>query len=90
MRAWFFSSLQGYRIQGLPPDLVAGLTVAAMGIPGRLARRGSRGCRRGPGTMPVRPAHSPSPRSALIKQHRDVTGDAWNGRTLDRLTASHR
>ena len=37
MPAWFFSSLQGYRIEWLPRDLVAGLMLAAIAIPGQLA-----------------------------------------------------
>ena len=37
MPAWFFSSLQGYRIGWLPRDLVAGLMLAAIAIPGQLA-----------------------------------------------------
>jgi SulP family sulfate permease len=37
MPAWFFSSLQGYRIASLPRDLVAGLMLAAIAIPGQLA-----------------------------------------------------
>lgn len=37
MRTWFFTSLRGYRISGLPGDLVAGLMLAAIAIPGQLA-----------------------------------------------------
>src|SRR5205809_964199 len=37
MPAWFFSSLQGYRIEWLPRDLIAGLMLAAIAIPGQLA-----------------------------------------------------
>jgi MFS superfamily sulfate permease-like transporter len=37
MPAWFFASLQGYRIGWLPRDLVAGLMLAAIAIPGQLA-----------------------------------------------------
>jgi sulfate permease, SulP family len=37
MPAWFFASLQGYRIAWLPRDLVAGLMLAAIAIPGQLA-----------------------------------------------------
>src|SRR5215469_11985653 len=37
MPAWFFSSLQGYRIASLPRDLIAGLMLAAIAIPGQLA-----------------------------------------------------
>ena len=37
MPAWFFASLQGYRIASLPRDLVAGLMLAAIAIPGQLA-----------------------------------------------------
>jgi MFS superfamily sulfate permease-like transporter len=37
MPAWFFSSLQGYRVEWLPRDLVAGLMLAAIAIPGQLA-----------------------------------------------------
>jgi sulfate permease, SulP family len=37
MTAWLFRSLQGYRIAWLPRDLVAGLMLAAIAIPGQLA-----------------------------------------------------
>ena len=37
MPVWFFSSLQGYRVEWLPRDLVAGLMLAAIAIPGQLA-----------------------------------------------------
>jgi sulfate permease, SulP family len=37
MPAWFFASLQGYRIGWLPRDLIAGLMLAAIAIPGQLA-----------------------------------------------------
>jgi SulP family sulfate permease len=37
MPAWLFSSLQGYRIAWLPRDLIAGLMLAAIAIPGQLA-----------------------------------------------------
>jgi sulfate permease, SulP family len=37
MPAWFFSSLRAYRIEWLPRDLVAGLMLAAIAIPGQLA-----------------------------------------------------
>ena len=37
MTAWLFPSLQGYRIAWLPRDLVAGLMLAAIAIPGQLA-----------------------------------------------------
>jgi sulfate permease, SulP family len=37
MPAWLFPSLQGYRIAWLPRDLVAGLMLAAIAIPGQLA-----------------------------------------------------
>src|SRR5271169_2442412 len=37
MPAWFFSSLQGYRLEWLPRDLVAGLMLAAIAIPGQIA-----------------------------------------------------
>jgi sulfate permease, SulP family len=37
MPSWFFASLQGYRIGWLPRDLVAGLMLAAIAIPGQLA-----------------------------------------------------
>lgn len=37
MRTWLFTSLRGYRIGGLPGDLVAGLMLAAIAIPGQLA-----------------------------------------------------
>jgi MFS superfamily sulfate permease-like transporter len=37
MPTWFFSSLRGYQIAWLPRDLVAGLMLAAIAIPGQLA-----------------------------------------------------
>src|SRR5437868_2732655 len=37
MRTWFFTTLRAYRIEGLPGDLVAGLMLAAIAIPGQLA-----------------------------------------------------
>jgi sulfate permease, SulP family len=37
MPAWLFPSLQGYRIAWLPRDLIAGLMLAAVAIPGQLA-----------------------------------------------------
>jgi sulfate permease, SulP family len=37
MTSWFFTSLRGYRIGWLPRDLVAGLMLAAIAIPGQLA-----------------------------------------------------
>lgn len=37
MSAWFFASLRGYGAQSLPGDLVAGLMLAAIAIPGQLA-----------------------------------------------------
>jgi MFS superfamily sulfate permease-like transporter len=37
MMGWFFSSLRGYRIEWLPRDLVAGLMLSAIAIPGQLA-----------------------------------------------------
>ena len=37
MPAWLFASLQGYRIGWVPRDLVAGLMLAAIAIPGQLA-----------------------------------------------------
>jgi MFS superfamily sulfate permease-like transporter len=37
MPAWLFASLRGYRFQWLPRDLVAGLMLAAIAIPGQLA-----------------------------------------------------
>ena len=37
MPGWFFASLHGYRIGWLPHDLVAGLMLAAIAIPGQLA-----------------------------------------------------
>src|SRR5271163_468303 len=37
MPARFFSSLQGYRLEWLPRDLVAGLMLAAIAIPGQIA-----------------------------------------------------
>ena len=37
MPAWFFASLRGYRIGWLPRDIVAGIMLAAIAIPGQLA-----------------------------------------------------
>ena len=37
MAGWFFASLRGYRVGRLPRDLVAGLMLAAIAIPGQLA-----------------------------------------------------
>jgi sulfate permease, SulP family len=37
MPSWFFASLRGYQIGWLPRDLVAGLMLAAIAIPGQLA-----------------------------------------------------
>ena len=37
MPAWLFASLRGYRLAWLPRDLVAGLMLAAIAIPGQLA-----------------------------------------------------
>src|SRR5271166_5832647 len=37
MPGWLFASLRGYRIGWLPRDLVAGLMLAAIAIPGQLA-----------------------------------------------------
>jgi SulP family sulfate permease len=37
MPSWLFTSLRGYRIGWLPRDLVAGLMLAAIAIPGQLA-----------------------------------------------------
>jgi SulP family sulfate permease len=37
MPGWFFASLHGYRVGWLPRDLVAGLMLAAIAIPGQLA-----------------------------------------------------
>ncbi len=37
MPPWFFASLRGYQIGWLPRDLVAGLMLAAIAIPGQLA-----------------------------------------------------
>src|SRR4249920_1958305 len=37
MLPWLFTSLRGYRLEGLPRDLVAGLMLAAIAIPGQLA-----------------------------------------------------
>ena len=37
MPAWFFASLRGYRIELLLRDSVAGITLAAIAIPGQLA-----------------------------------------------------
>src|SRR5271156_4642143 len=36
-RGWIFTSLRGYRMGWLPGDLVAGLMLAAIAIPGQLA-----------------------------------------------------
>jgi sulfate permease, SulP family len=43
MPSWLFTSLRGYRIGWLPRDLVAGLMLAAIAIPGQLAHRPARG-----------------------------------------------
>jgi hypothetical protein len=37
MSGWLFSSLRGYRIGWLPRDLVAGLMLLAIAMPGQLA-----------------------------------------------------
>ena len=37
MGSWFFASLRGYQIKWLSRDLVAGLMLAAIAIPGQLA-----------------------------------------------------
>src|SRR6516162_4711179 len=37
MPHWLFASLRGYRLGWLPRDLVAGLMLAAIAIPGQLA-----------------------------------------------------
>lgn len=37
MSSWFFASLRGYRIAWLPSDLVAGLMLLAIALPGQLA-----------------------------------------------------
>jgi MFS superfamily sulfate permease-like transporter len=37
MPPWFFASLRGYRIEWLPRDLIAGIMLAAIAIPGQLA-----------------------------------------------------
>jgi len=37
MSSWFFASLRGYRIAWLPRDLVAGLMLLAIALPGQLA-----------------------------------------------------
>src|SRR5215469_930204 len=37
MLGWLFASLRGYRIGFLPRDLVAGLMLAAIALPGQLA-----------------------------------------------------
>jgi sulfate permease, SulP family len=37
MPSWFFTSLRGYRIAWLPRDLVAGLMLLAIALPGQLA-----------------------------------------------------
>jgi sulfate permease, SulP family len=37
MPGWFFASLRGYRLAWLPRDLVAGLMLAAVALPGQLA-----------------------------------------------------
>src|SRR5215472_9056979 len=38
MPSWFFTSLRGYRIAWLPRDLVAGLMLLAIALPGQLAK----------------------------------------------------
>src|SRR5262249_60306914 len=37
MATWFFASLRGYQTAWLPRDLIAGLMLAAISIPGQLA-----------------------------------------------------
>src|SRR3974390_723796 len=37
MPSWFFESLRGYRVEWLSRDVVAGLMLAAIAIPGQLA-----------------------------------------------------
>src|SRR3974377_1142020 len=37
MPSWFFASLRGYRVEWLSRDLIAGLMLAAIAIPGQLA-----------------------------------------------------
>src|SRR5712691_10526378 len=37
MSGWIFASLRGYRTAWLPRDLVAGIMLAAIAIPGQLA-----------------------------------------------------
>jgi len=37
MQPWLFASLHGYRIGRLPRDLIAGIMLAAIAIPGQLA-----------------------------------------------------
>src|SRR6516225_11149302 len=37
MPAWLFASLRGYRMGSLPRDLVAGLMLATIAIPGQIA-----------------------------------------------------
>src|SRR6201994_3722312 len=37
MPRWFFASLRGYRFDRLPNDLLAGVMLAAIAIPGQLA-----------------------------------------------------
>src|SRR5215813_8119798 len=37
MTTWFFASLRGYQTAWLPRDLIAGLMLAAIAIPGQLA-----------------------------------------------------
>jgi hypothetical protein len=37
MPDWFFASLHGYRIGWLPRDIIAGIMLAAIAIPGQLA-----------------------------------------------------
>ena len=37
MPAWFFASLRGYQVGWLPRDIIAGVMLAAIAIPGQLA-----------------------------------------------------
>ena len=86
MSHWFFASLRGYRIGWLPRDLVAGLMLAAIAIPGQLATARLAGMPPETGSMPSPPARSPSPpsaptgscRSRPIRPSRRSSPAAWH------------
>jgi hypothetical protein len=53
MSSWLFSSLRGYRIGWLPRDLVAGLMLLAIAMPGQLATARRRRAGRATGIRPT-------------------------------------